>query len=76
MTELYLPLSNHAVFCQWHYYIPSFKFLDTAPPPQSLPTTNRLVKFGPPNPSPPPPPISDSTKNEKIKYKGTCIIFL
>ena len=53
MTELYLPLSNHAVFCQWHYYIPSFKFLDTAPPPQSLPTTNRLVKFGPPNPRTP-----------------------
>ena len=70
MIELYLPLSNHAVFCQWHYYIPSFKFLDTTPPSQPLPNTNRLSEIWspqPPHPAPSPPPISDSAKNEKIK---------
>ena len=28
--ELYLPLSNDAILCQCHYYVPNFKFL--APP--------------------------------------------
>ena len=31
--ELYLPLSNDAIFCQWHYYMPHFKFW-ASPPPQ------------------------------------------
>ena len=26
-SEWYLPLPNDAILCQWHYYIPNFKFL-------------------------------------------------
>ena len=42
--ELYLPLSSDAILCQWHYYIPNFKFL--APP--STPLPPRTITTTPP----------------------------
>ena len=35
--ELYLPLSNDVILCQWNYYIPDFKFL-ASPSSQLLPS--------------------------------------
>ena len=40
--KLYLPLLNDAILCQWHYYIPNFKFLappSTPLPPRTITTT-------------------------------------
>ena len=35
--ELYLPLPNDVILCQWNYYIPDFKFL-ASPSSQLLPS--------------------------------------
>ena len=40
--KLYLPLSNDAILCQWHYYILNLKFLA---PPQLLPPHPQLTKI-------------------------------
>ena len=41
-TELYLPLLNDAILCQWHYHIPDFKFLASLSTITTSPPINRI----------------------------------
>ena len=68
--ELYLPLSNDAILCQWHYYVPNFKFLaspstiTTSPPINwNLGNANHFKLL---QPSPPPPQLVISTRNANL----------
>ena len=39
---MYLPLSNDAILCHWHYYVPNFKF---QLPLQLLPSLLQLTEI-------------------------------
>ena len=87
--KMYSSLSNHAILCQWHYFIPKFKVLASTPHKWNLWNVNhlKLLKYPPklvistliypPPPQPPTPnPFKIRISSVSILNAGNTISIL